>query len=185
MEKGLLVILSGPSGAGKGTVVKQLVTNERFALSTSMTTRAPRAGEVDGRDYFFANVKEFEDMIVNDQLLEYAQYVGNYYGTPRQYVTEQINAGKVVLLEIEIEGALQVKAKFPDAVLIFLVPPNMQELKRRLEERNTETDEVIAHRLSRAQEEMAQSYKYDHVVINDTVTLAVARIQEVVGSYRA
>ncbi len=150
-RKGCLVIISGFSGAGKGTVVKALM--ERFdcyALSISATTRQPRPGEENGREYFFKTKEEFEELIRQDALYEYAQYVSNYYGTPKAYVEEQLEAGKDVILEIEVQGALKVKEKNPDALLLFVTPPSAQELKRRLEGRGTETPEVIEERMARA-----------------------------------
>ena len=151
MSRGVLVVVSGFSGAGKGTVMKRLLEKyDNYALSISVTTRKPRPGEEDGREYFFRTKEEFEKFIEEDALIEYAQYVDNYYGTPRFYVEEQLAAGKDVILEIEIQGAMKVKEKNPEAVLVFVTPPTVEELKRRLTERGTETPEVIAERLARA-----------------------------------
>ena len=158
-RKGCLVIISGFSGAGKGTVVKALM--ERFdcyALSISATTRQPRPGEENGREYFFKTKEEFEELIRQDALYEYAQYVSNYYGTPKAYVEEQLEAGKDVILEIEVQGALKVKEKNPDALLLFVTPPSAQELKRRLEGRGTETPEVIEERMARAAQEIGRAH---------------------------
>ena len=153
MSRGVLVVVSGFSGAGKGTVMKRLLEKyDNYALSISVTTRKPRPGEEDGREYFFRTKEEFEKFIEEDALIEYAQYVDNYYGTPRFYVEEQLAAGKDVILEIEIQGAMKVKEKNPEAVLVFVTPPTVEELKRRLTDRGTETPEVIAERLARASE---------------------------------
>ena len=147
--KGILLVMSGPSGAGKGTLCAHLREQIPVALSISATTRAPREGEVDGREYFFKTREEFEQMIEHDELVEYAQYVGNYYGTPKAYVEEQLRAGKDVILEIEIQGALKVKEKFPNTLLLFVTPPSAEELRKRLEGRGTETQEVIDGRKRR------------------------------------
>ena len=154
-NKGKLVVISGFSGAGKGTLMKALMKEygDSYALSVSATTRNPRPGEMDGVDYFFVTKDKFEQMIAEDALIEYAQYVGNYYGTPKEYVQQQLDLGKNVILEIEIQGALKIKEKFPDTVLMFVTAPNANELKNRLVGRGTETPEVIAARLSRACEE--------------------------------
>jgi len=178
--KGLLVVISGPSGAGKGTIVKELLKDDKYVFSISATTRKPRAGEEDGREYFFTTKDEFQTLITEDNLLEYAEYVGNFYGTPRKYIEHQISQGKIILLDIEVVGALQVKEKLPDAVLIFLAPPSMEELRRRLEGRNTEATDVIESRIKRAQEEMDLVHKYDYIVTNDTVLLTVQQINEIV-----
>ena len=167
-KKGALIIISGFSGAGKGTLVKRLISDyDRFALSISMTTRAPREGEVNGREYFFVTKEEFEKTIAEDGLLEHACYVGNYYGTPRAYVEEQMAAGKDVILEIEVQGAVQIKAKFPEAILIFVTPPSVAELERRLRGRGTETEEKIQGRLTRAKEEVEFIPDYDFILVND------------------
>ena len=176
--KGMLVIISGPSGSGKGTVVKNL----KYALSIPVTTREKREGEQNGTDYFFCTEEEFVRMRENNELLEHALYVGKYYGTPRHYVEEQIEQGKVVVLEIEVNGALQVKEKFPDAVLIFLVPPTMNELLRRLIFRNTEDMLAIEDRMSRALEEIELIEKYDYLVINDELNVAIDEIDTIVNA---
>jgi guanylate kinase len=178
--KGMLVIISGPSGSGKGTVVKRLDPNRNYALSISVTTRTPRAGEVDGQDYFFCSREKFIDMREHNQLLEHAVYCDNFYGTPRGYVEEQINHGKAVVLEIEVNGALQVREKFQDSVLIFLMPPTLHELHQRLIKRNTEDPEIIEDRLRRARDEIRLIEKYDYLVINDDIDSAVERINTIV-----
>lgn len=166
-KKGIIAIISGFSGAGKGTVVNELVKQYGYAVSISATTRAPRAGEEEGKSYFFKTKEQFEDMIQKDELIEYAQYVENYYGTPKEYVLNQVNQGKDVLLEIEMQGALKVKEKFPEVSLIFITPPSVKELRRRLEKRGTETQEVIDKRIARAQEECSYMKEYDYIVVND------------------
>ena len=181
-SKGMLVIISGPSGSGKGTVVKRLDAAANYALSISVTTRPPREDEVDGRDYFFCTVEEFTAKRDAGELLEHALFCGNYYGTPRTYVSEQIDKGKAVVLEIDVNGALQVKDKFPDAVLIFLIPPTMRELEKRLINRNTEDRESIEDRLRRAHEEMQLIDKYDYLVVNDKVEEAVNGINTIVNA---
>lgn len=173
-RKGLLIVVSGFAGSGKGTLMKRLVEDyDGYALSVSMTTRNPRPGEVHGREYFFVSKEEFEQKIDEGGLIEYASYVENYYGTPRDYVEEQMAAGKDVLLEIEIQGALKVKKRFPDAVLIFVLPPSVEELYRRLKNRGTETEDVIRKRMSRAREEAGVIGKYDYIVINDEIEESV------------
>ncbi|MCL2603747.1 MAG: guanylate kinase [Defluviitaleaceae bacterium] len=179
-----MVIISGPSGSGKGTVVKRLDAAKGYARSISVTTRPPREGEDDGRDYFFTTPEEFTRMRQTGELLEHALFVGHNYGTPRRYVEQQIAEGKVVVLEIEINGALQVKGKFPDAVLIFLMPPTMDELSRRLNARATEDAVTIDARLKRASEEVPLISAYDYLVINDEVGCAVAKIDAIVDAER-
>ena len=167
-RKGILIVVSGFSGAGKGTLMKQLVHSyDNYALSVSMTTRKPRPGEEEGREYFFVTRQEFERQIEEGGLIEHASYCGNYYGTPREYVRRQLEKGKDVILEIEIQGALKIKEKFPTALLLFVMPPNAAELKKRLEGRGTETPEVIEKRLERASEEAEGIENYDYIVIND------------------
>jgi len=183
--KGLLVVLSGPSGSGKGTVVDQLTAKDGYSLSVSITTRKPRKGEVDGRNYFFATRQEFELLMATNALLEHAEYINNYYGTPRKYVNEQIASGEVVILEIEVMGALQVKEVFPDALLIFMMPPTLAELRRRLTDRNTEDPATIESRLEKAKEEVAMVDNYDYIVINDTVDAAVRQVEEIIAVERS
>ncbi len=181
VRKGCLTIISGFSGAGKGTVVKALMGKyDCYALSISATTRNPREGEVNGREYFFKTREEFEEMIAQDALYEYAQYVSNYYGTPKAYVQEQLQAGKDVILEIEVQGALAVKAKNPEAVLIFITPPSAEELKRRLIGRGTETMEVINNRMKRAAEEAVFMDKYDYLILNDQLDVCVEEIHQLI-----
>ncbi len=177
-NKGLLIIISGYSGTGKGTVVKRLLDkyDERYALSISATTRNPREGEVDGREYFFKSKEEFEEMIANEELIEHACYVDNYYGTPKSYVEDRLNEGKNVILEIEIQGALKVKELFPDSVLIFLLPPSVKELENRLRSRGTESDEAVSARLARAVIESDSVYNYDYIVINENIEECVDTI---------
>ena len=165
MKKGALIVISGFSGAGKGTLV--LSTYDRFALSISMTTRAPREGEVNGREYFFVTREEFDKTVAEGGLLEHATYVGNSYGTPKAYVEKMIAEGKDVILEIEVQGALQVKEIFPEAILLFITPPSIEVLRKRLIGRGTESEEVVNQRLSRAAVEVVLMDKYDYVVVND------------------
>ena len=170
-QRGILIVVSGFSGAGKGTLMKELMKRyeETYALSVSATTRNPREGEVDGREYFFKTTEEFEKMIAKEELIEYARYVENYYGTPRTYVEQQLEAGKDVILEIEIQGALKVKERFPDTLLLFVTPPSAKELRRRLVGRGTETMEVI--------ESMDQ---YDYLVINDDLDVCVSEMHKII-----
>lgn len=181
-ERGLLIVLSGPSGVGKGTVRKELFSqpNTNYEYSISTTTRAPREGEVDGADYFFKSREEFEQLIAEGKLLEYAEYVGNYYGTPLDYVNETLDAGRDVFLEIEVQGAAQVREKVKDGLFIFLAPPSLSELEQRLVGRGTESDEVIASRIQTARLELEMMNLYDYVVENDEVQLACDRINAIV-----
>ena len=181
-ERGLLIVFSGPSGVGKGTVRQEIFStpDHKFEYSVSMTTRAQRPGEVDGKDYFFRSREEFEELIRNGQMLEYAEYVGNYYGTPLTYVNETLDKGIDVFLEIEVQGALQVKKKVPDAVFIFLTPPDLNELQERLVGRGTDSEEVIALRIERAREEIALMSEYDYAIVNDEVPLAAERVKRVI-----
>ena len=167
-QRGILVVVSGFSGVGKGTIMKCLTEKyDNYALSVSATTREPRPGETDGRDYFFHTADEFQQMIARDELVEYACYCGNYYGTPRKYVEEQMDRGWDVILEIEIQGALKIKAKYPDALLLFVMPPSAQVLRDRLIGRNTESPEVIDARLKRASAEADGIESYDYILVND------------------
>lgn len=182
-EKGLLLVISGFSGAGKGTVVKRLLElHNDYALSISATTRSPREGEQNGREYFFKSTEEFESMIDNSELIEYAKYVSNYYGTPKAYVEEQLEAGKNVILEIEIQGALNIKKMYPDAVLLFIMPPSAEELERRLVGRGTEDEATIKARLQRASDEAKGVENYNYIVINDKVDDCVEAINSIVNS---
>lgn len=181
-EKGLLIVLSGPSGVGKGTVRKAIFSqpDTEFEYSISMTTRKPRDGEVNGVDYFFKSREEFEELIEQDKLLEYAEFVGNYYGTPVDYVRQTLDAGKDVFLEIEVKGAKQVREKFPEGLFIFLMPPSLGELKNRIVTRGTETEDLITNRLLSAREEIEMMNLYDYIVENDQVDLASERIIAIV-----
>ena len=180
--RGVLTVISGFSGAGKGTVVKQLLQEYDYGLSISATTRSPREGEQDGREYFFKTKEEFEKMIREHQLIEYAQYVGNYYGTPKEYVVQQLEQGKDVILEIEMQGALHVREILPEVNLIFLTPPTVDELERRLVSRGTETAEVIRERMARAKEESAYMKEYDYIVINDDLDECVENVHQLIRS---
>lgn len=185
-NQGALVVVSGFSGAGKGTLMKALLTKyDNYALSISATTRAPREGEQDGREYFFKTREEFEQMIEKDELVEYAQYVGNYYGTPKDYVFSNLRSGKDVLLEIEIQGALKIKKKFPEAVLIFITPPNAAELKKRLVSRGTESLEKIQARLKRAGEEAQGIEEYDYLLVNDEIGRCVDEMHRLIQALHA
>lgn len=183
MSKGVLAVVSGFSGAGKGTVMKRLMeSHDNYALSVSVTTREPREGEADGREYFFRTNEEVEEMIRRDQLLEHAKYVDHYYGTPRKYVEDMLAEGKDVILEIEIQGALQIKEKLPEAVLVFITPPSMEELKNRLTGRGSEEPEVIASRLSRASEEAEGIEKYDYILVNDRIDDCAETLHRIISS---
>lgn len=182
-KKGILIVVSGFSGAGKGTLMKRLLEEyDNYALSISATTRDPRPGEVHGREYFFRTTEEFEKMIAQDELIEYAKYVNNYYGTPKDYVMEQLDAGKDVVLEIEIQGALKVKEKYPDTLLMFVTPPSAEELKKRLIGRGTETEDVIESRMKRAVEESQGVENYDYLVINDDLEVCVKEMHRIIQS---
>ena len=180
-HQGILVVVSGFSGAGKGTLMKELLKQyDNYALSVSATTRQPREGEKDGEDYFFVNREYFQQMIEEGRLVEYAQYVNHYYGTPRDYVEKKMAEGKDVILEIEIQGALKVKKRFPDALLIFVTPPSAGELRRRLVGRGTETIEVINARLRRAAEEASGMEAYDYLLINDEIDKCVEQMHQLI-----
>ncbi|MBQ4522400.1 MAG: guanylate kinase [Lachnospiraceae bacterium] len=180
MEKGLLVVISGFSGSGKGTIVKQLVEKYGYSLSISATTRAPREGEVDGREYYFKTVDEFRSLIDYNGFIEWAQYVDNYYGTPRKFVEKEMEAGKDVILEIEVQGALAVKEQYPNAVLLFIAPPSAEELKNRLVGRGTEDSATIQKRLSRAVEESESMNNYEYIVINDDLEECVQDVHSII-----
>lgn len=179
--QGILVVVSGFSGAGKGTLMKALLEKyHNYALSISATTRNPREGEQDGREYFFVTRDKFESMIEDGELIEYAQYVNNYYGTPRQYVFQQMADGRDVILEIEIQGALKIKERFPEALLLFVMPPSADELKHRLTSRGTETEDVIAARLHRAAEEAVGINSYDYILVNDQIDTCVEEMHQLI-----
>lgn len=180
-HQGILVVVSGFSGAGKGTLMKELLKRyDNYALSISATTRAPREGETDGKEYFFVTKEQFEKMRDERKLVEYAQYVNNYYGTPKEYVEQKMAEGKDVILEIEIQGALKVKKRFPDALLLFVTPPSAEELRRRLVGRGTETLEVINARLARAAEEASGMEAYDYLLINDDLDRCVDEMHQLI-----
>ena len=178
MNKGLLIIISGPSGVGKGTIRSFLMNDELLKLvySISMTTRTPREGEVNGKDYIFTSKEKFEQAIGQGELLEWAEFVGNYYGTPLSVVEDLRNQGKNVLLEIEVQGAMQVREKCPDALSIFIIPPNMEELEKRIRGRHSEAEEIVQQRLAKAADEMKMIKDYKYVVCNDDPQLAADMI---------
>lgn len=173
MNKGILIVVSAPSGCGKGTILAEVLKDEKFYYSVSATTRSPRPGETDGVSYHFLGKEQFEELIRTDGMLEYAEYCGNYYGTPRDKVLEKINEGKNVILEIEVQGAMQIREKCPEAVFVFIAPPSVAELRNRLEKRGTETPEVINQRVSEAAQEISCAYRYDYVVVNNILEDAV------------
>ncbi len=180
-DKGKLIVISGPSGAGKSTVLFKAIEGRKdICFSTSVTTRKPRPGELDGREYFFINHASFEEMIEKDRLLEYAVYVDNYYGTPREYVENKMEAGFNVVLDIEVQGARQVNEKMPEAVKIFIIPPSMEELAQRLRGRGTDTEEAIQGRLNRARQEYAEADFYDYIIINDDVERAALELSSII-----
>ena len=181
--QGILTVISGFSGAGKGTVTRKILDQyDNYALSISATTRDPREGEENGREYFFKTAEEFEKMIAKDELIEYAKYVNNYYGTPKMYVQEQLQKGKDVILEIEIQGALKVKEKYPDTLLLFITPPSAQELKNRLIRRGTEEMDVIEKRMKTAAWEAQFMDQYDYIVINDELQTCVEELHAIIQS---
>ena len=186
MKKGILTIISGFSGAGKGTLLNEMLKKyNNYSLSISATTRKPREGEIDGKSYFFKTKEEFEDMIREDAFIEYASYVGNYYGTPKSYVMDKLEKGQDVILEIEIQGALKVKEKYPEAMLIFISTPNALSLKERLEGRKTENAGQIKARLKRAAEEAGGMEKYDYILINDNLNEAVDNLHQLIQSQKS
>lgn len=186
-DRGLLVVISGPSGVGKGTVRKALfeMKNHNLTYSVSATTRKMREGEVNGKDYYFISKEEFIQKIENNQFLEHAEFVGNYYGTPLDKVNEQLDNGNEVVLEIEVEGAQQVKRKMPDCVMIFIVPPSKQALYDRLKGRGTETEDVIRQRIEKANREFKVAKFYDYIVVNDEVNNAADRIMAIIRAEHA
>ncbi len=181
-QRGILIVVSGFAGTGKGTVMKGLLSkySDQYALSVSMTTRAPRAMEREGVEYFFSTKEQFEQKIKNEGFIEYACYCDNYYGTPKDYVEQQLEAGKDVLLEIEIQGALQVKQKRPETMLVFVLPPSAEELHRRLKNRGTETEDVIRKRMLRAVEESQGVEKYDYILVNDDIDTCIETLHQMI-----
>lgn len=185
MAKGELLVVSGPSGAGKGTICDLLrKAVPTLGYSISVTTRQPRTGEVDGVNYFFKTVEQAKEMIAQGQLLEYAEVFGNYYGTPREYVEQQLNQGNDVLLEIDVQGALQVKERFPESILIFIAPPSMEELSSRLHKRGTDAEDVILRRLAGAMQEIGLSRKYDYLIINEDAQVACQQLESIIKAER-
>lgn len=180
MNKGLLIVVSAPSGCGKGTILSEVLKDDRFYYSVSATTRSPRLGEVNGVTYHFITKQDFEERIKNNAMLEYAEYCGNYYGTPKKEIDEMREQGKNVILEIEVQGAMKVREICPDAVFIFVLPPSVAELERRLKKRATETDDVIAQRVSQARSEIELARKYDYVVVNAALEEAINDFKTVI-----
>ena len=181
MTKGRLIVISAPSGAGKGTVISHLLRLQpQLDYSVSATTRKPRAGEVEGESYYFVSRDRFNEMIENDELLEYAQYIGEYYGTPKKRIDECVNSGRDILLEIEVQGARQIMKLVPDALTIFIIPPGMEELERRLRGRGTDCEEKLAARLERARQELEEKNHYSHIVVNDNITEAAEEILKII-----
>ena len=178
MNKGLLIVVSAPSGCGKGTILSEVLKDDRFYYSVSATTRSPRLGEVNGATYHFITKQDFEERIKNNAMLEYAEYCGNYYGTPKKEIDEMREQGKNFILEIEVQGAMKVREICPDAVFIFVLPPSVAELERRLKKRATETDDVIAQRVSQARSEIELARKYDYVVVN-------AALEDAINDFKA
>lgn len=180
MKKGFLIIVSAPSGCGKGTILNEILKDNKYYYSISATTRSPRPKEVDGVNYYFLSKEEFQNKIANDEMLEYAKYCENYYGTPKKEVFDQLNNGKHVILEIEVQGAMQVKKAYPEAKLIFIAPPSVNELERRLLKRGTESVEVIQERVSQAERELSCANKYDYVIVNAELKDAIDDFKSVV-----
>ena len=180
-KRGKLLVISGPSGAGKSTVVAKAIEGRTdICFSTSVTTRSPRPGEVHGREYFFVDFERFREMVENDELLEHAEYVANRYGTPRSYVEKRLEEGMNVLLDIEVQGARQVRKKMPEAILIFIAPPSLVELERRLRGRGTDTERAIEGRLIRARQEYQEADFYDYLIVNDDVDKAAAKLNAII-----
>ena len=179
-DKGILIVVSAPSGCGKGTILAEVLKDEKFFYSVSATTRSPRPGETDGVNYHFLKKEQFEELIASGGMLEYAQYCDNYYGTPKEKVMEKLNEGKHVVLEIEVQGAMQIREKCPEAVFIFIAPPSVGELRTRLSGRGTETAEVIEKRVSEAAHEISFADRYDYVIVNDVLEEAIEDFRTVV-----
>ena len=186
-DRGLLVVISGPSGVGKGTVRKALfqMQNHNLTYSVSMTTRKMRDGEIDGKDYYFVSEEKFKEYIKEGKMLEYAKFVGNYYGTPKDKVEENLDKGQEVVLEIEVEGATQVKKQMPDCVMIFIAPPSKEALYERLKKRGTESEEIIRERIEKANREFEKAQNYDYIVVNDEVNNAADRIMAIIRAEHA
>lgn len=182
MNKGRLIVLSAPSGCGKGTILNEVCKEDGFYVSVSATTRAPREGEVDGVNYHFISREKFQSFINEDRMLEYAEYCDNYYGTPLDKVNEELEKGKNVILEIEVKGAMKVRELCPEAIFIFVIPPSLKELERRLRDRGTETEEVIQARIAKAKEEIPFASKYDYVIVNDALEKAVEDFKAVINA---
>lgn len=181
MNKGLLIVVSAPSGCGKGTILAEILKDSRFYYSISATTRKPREGEENGVNYHFLSREQFEDLIQNNGLLEYAEFCDNYYGTPRKQVEEKLSEGKNVILEIEVQGAMKIKETCPEAVFIFILPPSVKELRRRLNKRGTESEEVIDQRISKAVGEIKMADKYDYIMINDDLDKAIEDMKAIIS----
>lgn len=185
MKPGMLVVVSGPAGVGKGTVVSQVrKRNQDVVFSVSATSREPRPGEIDGKNYYFISRTRFEEMIENNDLLEWVEYCGNYYGTPKAYVESEMSKGHIVLLEIEVEGAGNIKRQFPGCVSIFITPPTLEELRNRIIKRGTESPNVIEERMKRAEKELEQINEYDYIIINDTVEESTEKFLEILEKER-
>lgn len=182
MNKGLLIVVSAPSGCGKGTILAEVLKDDKYYFSVSATTRAPREGEKDGVNYHFITKDTFEELIRENKMLEYTNYCGNYYGTPLTYVDENLNNGKNVILEIEVEGAMNIRKMRPDAVLVFILPPSVKELRRRLEKRGTESQEVIDKRINKALTEIKAADKYDYIMVNGPIEKAVEDFKTIVSA---
>lgn len=182
MEKGLLIVYSGPSGVGKGTILQPLIKEKdlKLCFSVSMTTRKPRAGEIDGKEYFFVSREKFEEAIKNNELLEHAEFVGNYYGTPLNYVEQQRNKGYNVVLEIEVEGAKQVLDKCKDATSIFILPPSIEELEKRIRGRKTEDEITIQKRLNKAKLELGEAKNYKYTIVNESIEDSQNKLREII-----
>ena len=183
-DRGMLIVVSAPAGCGKGTILAEILKDDNFCYSVSATTRNPRPGEVDGVNYHFMTVDEFKNLADNDGMLEYAQFCDNYYGTPRKFVEEKLSEGKDVILEIEVQGAMIMKKNFPEALLVFILPPSIEELRRRLHKRGTETEEVIEKRVSKASVEIEMAENYDYTFINGELETAIDDLKAIIRAER-